>query len=150
MANKICLGTNTVSHIYLGSTDIDKSYLGEHLIYTKSLYTYKWTLNDEIDISTDFTYDVLFMNNGEEYEHLKCSERSPLRVLEYAIGNTGDFVYNSSMKWLSNNYKVIYFKEQPSGDLLTWLTANGTSGYAVSTQKVRKNARKVARKVDKK
>jgi len=54
------------------------------------------------------------------------------------------------MKWLSNNYKVIYFKEQPSGDLLTWLTANGTSGYAVSTQKVRKNARKVARKVDKK
>lgn len=36
MANKVCLGTNTVSHIYLGSTDVDKHYLGSNLIYSKA------------------------------------------------------------------------------------------------------------------
>lgn len=36
MANKVCLGANTVSHIYLGSTDVDKHYLGSNLIYSKA------------------------------------------------------------------------------------------------------------------
>lgn len=36
MANKVCLGANTVSHIYLGSTDVDKHYLGSNLMYSKA------------------------------------------------------------------------------------------------------------------
>lgn len=36
MANKICLGANTVSHIYLGTTDVDKHYLGSNLVYSKT------------------------------------------------------------------------------------------------------------------
>lgn len=36
MINKICLGTNIVSHIYLGTTDVDKHYLGSNLVYSKA------------------------------------------------------------------------------------------------------------------
>lgn len=36
MANKICLGANPVSHIYLGTTDVDKHYLGSNLVYSKA------------------------------------------------------------------------------------------------------------------
>lgn len=129
---KMIIGSNQVHSIYLGTKEVNKVYLGEHLVYLKSPYIYKWILNDTIDISTDFSYDVYFLSNGEEYNNLTAANKNGTRYLEYNEGNTGDLPYNNSTNaWLNTNYKTISFKEKPSGDLLTWLNANGTKDYDI-------------------
>ena len=132
MANKLSIGTSKMRGGYIGTQEIDKIYVGEHLEYIKSPYVYEWILNDTIDITNDFSFNVSFMCDGEEYDNLTAGARDTYRALEYNINNTGIFAYNTlNNTWVSTKYKTIYFKEKPSGDLLTWLTANGTKRYDI-------------------
>lgn len=89
-------------------------------------YIYKWILNDTLDISTAFSYNVIFNSSGEEFNQIASTNRNGIMFLEYNEGNSGIMPYNSTAKWLDTSYKTISFKEQPTGDLLTWLNANGT------------------------
>lgn len=131
---KIYIGTNTsgIHGAYLGNKELVKIYAGEHLVYIKSPYIYKWVLNEDVDVSKDFSYDVLFMSDSEEYDNISAEARGDYRVLAYNFENTGSFPYNANVAgWLNFKWRSIYFKEKPTGDLLAWLMANGVKEYDV-------------------
>lgn len=97
----------------------------------------KWYLNNTVEIPTkelraNFTTTNIiggtlnFVAINSWYDPNAAAE-----VLSYTESNNGDEVdytaYNPKGKtWTSETYRTITFEEPPTGDLLTWLEANGT------------------------
>lgn len=49
-----------------------------------------------------------------------------LEEIYYGGPTTGVFIVYGSGEWVDQAYRTITFIEPPTGDLLTWLQANGT------------------------
>lgn len=83
-------------------------------------------LNEMLDSTRLDYFTVDFTSNGESYNKISRAYDSdpPIDELIYNIGSTYKTVYN--MQWYDQAYRTITFATAPSGDLLTWLQANGT------------------------
>lgn len=83
-----------------------------------------WVLNETVDDSADFSYDVDFVSNEVEYQQISCN------IMFGIIGYLPKGATNKTVAykggWQNQAYRTITFASAPTGDLLTWLQANGT------------------------
>ena len=83
-----------------------------------------WVLNEYIPVAKDeHIWNVTFTSNGITYTKLtwSLSSKSTLRY-----DSTTVFGQSPVAKWIDQAYRTITFLEPPTGNLLTWLQANGT------------------------
>lgn len=80
-----------------------------------------WVLNSTITGNGEFTAD--FTSNGKSFYSIAVSS-SITSYGEKMGGNV--IVYAKSSGWSNEAYRTIVFDTSPSGNLLTWLQANGT------------------------
>lgn len=80
-----------------------------------------WVLNSTITGNGEFTAD--FTSNGKSFYSIAVSS-SITSYGEKMGGNV--IVYAKRSGWSNEAYRTIVFDTSPSGDLLTWLQANGT------------------------
>ena len=83
-----------------------------------------WVLNETVDDSADFSYDVDFVSNEVEYQQISCN------IMFGIIGYLPKGATNKTVAykggWQNQAYRTITFATSPTGDLLTWLQSNGT------------------------
>lgn len=88
-----------------------------------------WVLNDVVYPGLPRT-DIAVICSGVVYPFIKFDTDSGDDGLYYAA----TLVFNHEERyWIDNKYKVISFGTTPTGDLLTWLQANGTKQGGAST-----------------
>lgn len=78
-----------------------------------------WVLNDSLTLTPN-TFSVDFTANNSSYTEIWMSGR------ELAYGDSSNVVYAPKGGWLDEANKTLVFATPPTGDLLTWLQANGT------------------------
>mgnify|MGYP004502538037 CR=1 FL=1 len=107
-----------------------------------------WVLNETLDIyrgdSKTKTYIINFVSNGENFAKIRTEDDNDDQgqYLEYykstALGASPTPVYHSyqhndgGYEWQNQAYRTITFSTPPTGDLLTWLQANGTKQGGVT------------------
>lgn len=99
-----------------------------------------WIMNSQIETETEFNANIYFKDaDGDLYSNITCArytEQGEPPDGAYGISFDGSYVYNTSGSitgWHNEIYRTITFLEEPTGDLLTWLQANGTKqGGSVS------------------
>lgn len=79
-----------------------------------------WVLNSTISNPSKQFY-IDFTSNGQSFHSIV----STFNGLAYSDLSTDTVVYQRG-HWLDEAYRTIVFDTSPSGDLLTWLQANGT------------------------
>lgn len=81
-----------------------------------------WVLNETINLSTQ-TFTTNFVSNGQNFNSLKLTNT----LLEYDTTPVyAKFVPEGGSNWVEGEaYRTITFATPPTGDLLTWLQANG-------------------------
>lgn len=80
-----------------------------------------WVLNSTITGNGEFTAD--FTSNGKSFYSIAVSSS----ITSYGEKMGGNVIVYAKSSGLSNEaYRTIVFDTSPSGDLLTWLQANGT------------------------
>lgn len=89
-----------------------------------------WVLNDTINVSTNFAYTINFTSNNYSCNTIQSVKDGFLRALQYKA-NDGQILpaYHDEdgiTEWENVAYRTITFSTSPTGDLLTWLQANGT------------------------
>lgn len=92
-----------------------------------------WIINEVPDTSEQFSYDVQFTSNEQKcIEIASGGTLAPGQTsynLQYRFDNTVALsaVYSPEFnRWTNEAYRTITFLAPPTGDLLTWLQANGT------------------------
>ena len=98
--------------------------IGSKAIMEKSIISRTWYLNDSIDCSKYFSFDVNFLSNGRYFRRLLCVGLPELNYYPYSSDDASVFPYDNGV-WNEPAYRTITFDLPPSGDLLTWLQANG-------------------------
>lgn len=87
-----------------------------------------WVLNNTVDTSKAVSFSENFVSNGLSYKGLKTGKLTPSgRDLVYtnSSGSTIRVYFADLAKWEYPAYRKITFDTPPTGDLLTWLQANG-------------------------
>lgn len=88
----------------------------------KSAVSRTWYLNDTIDCSDLYRFEVGFISNNQYFYEIACYG---VPNLEYHSRTTNHKVPYMDGAWNDSAYRAITFDLPPSGDLLTWLQANG-------------------------
>lgn len=87
-----------------------------------------WVLNNTINTASAFSFSVSFVSNSVSYTGIKTGTLTPIgRDLRY-IDSSGSTTqaYGADVRiWLDQAYRKLTFDTPPTGDLLTWLQANG-------------------------
>ena len=78
-----------------------------------------WLLNSTLN-ATDVSSIINFVSNGTTYTNIVYDASGKIQ-LKYS----GNVVYSAG-SWTNEAYRTITFETAPTGDLLTWLQANGT------------------------
>lgn len=97
-------------------------WMNEKAITPKKAAGETWVLNEWLD-DTLFSYNVNFLCNNITYNSISRREAKGSAIKMY-YGNTS--VMADTASWYNKAYRTITFLEPPTGDLLTWLQANGT------------------------
>lgn len=90
-----------------------------------------WVLNEALG-TTDLTPPAInFTSNSKNFNDMSYNWSEGMAILSYIDRNNRDndvdvYNTNSFVNWINQAYRTITFETAPSGDLLTWLTANGT------------------------
>ena len=85
-----------------------------------------WYLNDAVSYTSATYFSCAFTSNNERFVAIKYGGGA-MSGLDYKYSNgNGRTVVILGNSWLDNSYRTITFDEEPTGDLLTWLEANGT------------------------
>lgn len=85
-----------------------------------------WYLNDTVSYTSSTYFSCAFTSNNERFVAIKYGGGA-MSGLDYKYSNgNGRTVVILGNSWLDNSYRTITFDEEPTGDLLTWLEANGT------------------------
>lgn len=81
-----------------------------------------WYFNDKITIIRNMTYTATFTCDRVKYTtiHLTSGFNSTMRY------DNNTTAYIVMVGWMSEDYRTITFKEEPTGDLLAFLEANAT------------------------
>lgn len=124
--------TPTFKHFYDAGLQGTGTIKFRHYSQTEPSSGETWVLNDEPSITTSFTTDINFVSNGQEFSKFGLAVSEPiLHVIGYGYYVNGSYeqitAYNKEdAGWSNSAYKTITFSTAPTGDLLTWLQANGT------------------------
>ena len=115
---------------------------------TKGATGETWLLNETLDIyrvngSKRGYYTADFISNGEKFAQIQTEDDNDDQgqYLEYyKVANSGlpTLIYHSyqhndgGYEWENQAYRTLTFSTPPTGDLLTWLQANGTKQGGVT------------------
>lgn len=81
-----------------------------------------YLLNSNPDVFTTKQYNASFTSNGQQFTTIDLQASGMLynETLVYYDGGP------EGMVWTNDAFRTLVFDEEPTGDLLTWLNANGT------------------------
>lgn len=101
-----------------------------------------WLLNKTIDVNTNFSVDIGFTRATTHFNRIFCtypewgSGRSLVGRPDEVTSEWYGWIFFMNGIWYENGtsmaetsdatYRTLTFDEEPTGDLLTWLQANGT------------------------
>lgn len=90
--------------------------------FTKSGGSVTYLLNTNPDVFTIEQYNANFTSNGQQFTtiDLQASGMFYDETLVYYDGGP------EGMVWTNDAFRTLVFDEEPTGDLLAWLNANGT------------------------
>ena len=94
-----------------------------------------WLLNATIDIgSSEKGFAINFTSNNTEYNSFYLAGNEKPQYLSYSstTSTTSITSYTAGSGWADQAYRTVSFDNAPTGDLLTWLQANGTKQSASS------------------
>lgn len=125
--NKLKFGAETPSKLYIGESEVTKAYLGDVLIYEKGTSSGEtWLLNESLEMASLSKTSVTFTSNNENFVSIAYSTSSMGPQTLWYYKNDSEYVVACEYGTYSNQaYRTITFKQPPTGDLLTWLQANG-------------------------
>lgn len=125
--NKLKFGAETPSKLYIGESEVTKAYLGDVLIYEKGTSSGEtWLLNESLEMASLSKTSVTFTSNNENFVSIAYSTSSMGPQTLWYYKNDNEYVVACEYDTYSNQaYRTITFKQPPTGDLLTWLQANG-------------------------
>lgn len=87
-----------------------------------------WVLNKVVSLSARTRFDAKFTSNGADFDWLTWTFDYTTKVTSIRYGGAGNAIeaYNQDTDiWADQAYRKLTFAAPPTGDLLTWLTANG-------------------------
>lgn len=88
-----------------------------------------WLLNDYIGDSPLSVTDAGFISNDTHFAWLFAKYQMGSAYIIYSTGHAmsdKQVVVYVNRAWQEQAYRTLTFDEEPTGDLLTWLEANGT------------------------
>ena len=83
-----------------------------------------WLLNEQVDATTLLTTQVNFTSNNTQYTYI-VARKGYIAYSNSEEWNDTNMVYDT-VSWSDPAYRTITFETAPTGELLTWLQANGT------------------------
>lgn len=83
-----------------------------------------WVLNEQLYLTGDASYTASFTCNGTVYAGIRTT--SQVVIYLFNTSQQGERRVYTRYGWANQVYRTIVFDESPSGNLLTWLQANGT------------------------
>lgn len=127
----IKFGSDSPTKYYFGNKEVDKIYIGNILLYKKeSAPTGEtWVLNDNLNTAKALEKtEINFTSNNTQYTALqyKRGTLSYYTVDGSLIDIANPLPEPEGTSWVYPACKTITFETAPTGDLLTWLQANGT------------------------
>lgn len=125
--SKLYMGETEVSKAYMGETEVTKAYMGETLVYEKSSSSGEtWLLNESLGMNKLSKTNVSFKSNNENFVGIAYSTSSMGPQTLWYYKNDTEYVVACEYGTYSNEaYRTINFATPPTGNLLTWLQANG-------------------------
>lgn len=124
----------TFKHFYDAGLQGTGTYKFRHYSQQEPSSGETWVLNNEITVNSQSyskEYASTFTANGNTYSNLKVTgSNAPVTADEW----TAYIYYDTTLvhsdgftdSWKDQAYRTITFATAPTGDLLTWLQANGT------------------------
>lgn len=91
--------------------------------------TETWVLNETFGYLTTQTFTVNFTSNGQNYDKIDIYAPKPIQQ-EIRYGDSSEFVWDVQGGWTNEAYRTVVLDSPATGDLLTWLQANGTKQVA--------------------
>lgn len=85
-----------------------------------------WYLNDAVSYTSATYFSCAFISNGKRFVAIKGSGGVMSALLYMRSSSDSEAVMFYGNSWGDQAYRTITFDEEPTGDLLTWLEANGT------------------------
>ena len=116
--------TYSFKHLYSGKSIGTGPIKFKSYTQTKPVTGETWVLNTHPTFgATSWSYDINFTSNGNSYSKFNYYFLNPLEsYLRYDTTNVFDI---NGVGWIDENYRTVTFETAPTGDLLTWLQANG-------------------------
>lgn len=115
--------TLTFKHFYDAGTIGTGSIKFRHYSQQEPSSGETWVLN-ESDITTLARTTINFISNNTSFSSIYCQEGKVNELYYQIVGGDDIVAYTGS--WSNTAYRTITFATSPTGDLLTWLQANGT------------------------
>lgn len=115
--------TYSFKHLYSGKNIGTGPIKFKSYTQTKPVTGETWLLNDTLVLGAkSWEYNINFTSNGNSYSKFNYYFLNPLEsYLRYDTTN----VYDTNTLWTNEAYRTVTFETAPTGDLLTWLQANG-------------------------
>lgn len=132
ITSKQSASTPTFKHFYDAGLQGTGTIKFRHYSQSEPSTGETWVLNETINVSTDFSYDINFESNNESYITIESLKDGFVRALKYNYKDSSSGVTTAYtdddgyVSWSNQAYRTITFETAPTGDLLTWLQANGT------------------------
>ena len=127
--NNVSSGTHKISVVAKASGYLDSEKSTAVSFAKGSASTGEtWVLNDEPNNGSNLNKTTInFTSNGQSFVAIEGNTRNTgPESLYYYTDSTSYTVARLYGDWDNDTYKTITFETTPTGDLLTWLTANGT------------------------
>lgn len=123
--------TLTFKHFYDAGTIGSGTVKFRHYSQQEPSSGETWVLNETLKgepygLYNEYATIIDFTSNGENFTKIGVdNDRSTSPWIRYYTNSTENLVYSYG-KWTNTAYRTITFAKSPTGDLLTWLQANGT------------------------
>lgn len=117
--------TLTFKHFYDAGTIGSGTYKFRHYSQQEPSSSETWVLNDVVDTTSADFFTINFISNGIECSRIDLMYARDIQWIDFVHGSVGTTVYRNGT-WTDEAYRTITFATTPTGDLLTWLQANGT------------------------
>lgn len=121
---------NNVKKVIYNGNEVSKFMLNGGVVFEKSSSEQPstgetWVLDTRPTFGArSWSYDINFTSNGNSYSKFNYYFLNPLEsYLRYDTTNVFDI---NGVGWIDENYRTVTFETAPTGNLLTWLQANGT------------------------
>lgn len=91
-----------------------------------------WVMKDNPDTSVEIDVTINFISNATSFNRIWIGTGNPIDNMQNVVYGlpTGGYnmaYYGTNSAWTNTGYQTIIFNEtEPTGELLTWLEANGT------------------------